>query len=174
MSLPGRTPQQFRRRSADGTLLSSAWVVLGILCGLGVLFLGIRNGHAIDVITGIGVIAVCALLSRPSRRAIARARASRRPPPDLDAPVVIYWRANDLRSARLRSRLKDVRDRAVWVSTWHSRDAEDRVRALNGGDEILPTVLIKGVPITDPLAEEVREAIEQHTPAGPDTGSVGR
>lgn len=148
-------------RGRSGGLFSWAWVILGVLCGALLAVLGFRNGHPADVAVGLGLVAVCVVLSRPFRQWIARRWAAARwVRPDTDAPVVIYWRADDLHSLKLRSALRDIRDRAVWVNLFWWGEAEDRVRAANGGEELLPFVVIDNEPHVDPVADLVRDALQ--------------
>ncbi|MFW6598479.1 hypothetical protein ACQBAU_07995 [Propionibacteriaceae bacterium Y2011] len=144
-----------------GGLLKYAWVVAGMACGVLLTYLGIRDGHPTDVLVGVVIIAVCVLLSPPVRQLIARRVVANRPRPDTDAPVVIYWRSDDLPSLKLRAALRDVRDRAVWINTWYHEWAEATVRQQHRGDEILPMVMVNGVPHTSPAPDVVRHAIEQ-------------
>lgn len=163
----GRSTTPFPRRR-NGRGFTWAWVVLGVLCGIGLVVLGIRDSHAIDVVVGLAVIAVCVLLSHPSRQAIARRLVSGRPRPDVAAaPVVVYWRADDLNSLRLRGALRDVRNRAVWINNFWDAEGERIVRQYNGGDEVLPMVMINGQPSIDPAPDVVRAAIEEYGAADP-------
>src|SRR5699024_12450144 len=67
---PSRRPPHVRGRSGGG--LSWAWVVLGVLCGIGLVVLGIRDGHPVDVVVGVVVMAMCFVLCRPSRQEFGR------------------------------------------------------------------------------------------------------
>lgn len=155
---PARSPYV---RGRGGGAFSWAWVVLGVLCGIGLVGLGIRDGHPIDAVVGLVIIALCVVLSRPSRQAIARRLVAGRPRPDVDsAPVVVYWRADDLHSLRLRSALRDVRDRVVWINNFWDAEGERVVRQYNDGNELLPMVMIDGQPNVDPAPDLVRAAID--------------
>jgi|GEM_PF-6491579 len=163
-----RSPYSTRGRS--GGVFSYAWVILGVVCGVLLVILGLRNQHAVDSLVGVGLIAVCVLLSRPVRQGIARKWAATRwEHPDTEAPVVIYWRADDLHSLRMRSALADVRDRAVWVNLFWWGDGETTVRRANDGDEPLPYVVIDKVPYVDPIPDLVRDALAD-LPARPRVG----
>jgi|SRR5699024_1748326 len=158
---PSRRPPHVRGRSGGG--LSWAWVVLGVLCGIGLVVLGIRDGHPVDVVVGVVVMALCIVLSRPSRQAIGRRLVAGRPRADVgSAPVVVYWRADDLRSVRLRGALRDVRDELVWVNNFWDAEGERLVRQYHDGHELLPMVMIDGQPFLDPAPDVVRAAVEEH------------
>jgi mycoredoxin len=47
----------------------------------------------------------------------------------------------------------------VWVDVWADADASAYVRSVNGGDEVVPTVVIGGVAHTNPPPGEVRAAV---------------
>jgi mycoredoxin len=73
--------------------------------------------------------------------------------------VVVYWRQGCPFCRRLQLVLgKKVRD-VVWVDVWADADASAYVRSVNGGDEVVPTVVIGGVPHTNPPPLEVRAAV---------------
>ena len=73
--------------------------------------------------------------------------------------VVVYWRKGCPFCKRLQLVLgKRVRD-VVWVDVWADPDASAYVRSVNGGDEVVPTVVIGGVPRTNPPPREVLGAL---------------
>lgn len=73
--------------------------------------------------------------------------------------VVVYWRKGCPFCRRLQlvlgKRVKDV----VWVDVWADPDASAWVRSVNDGDEVVPTVVIGGVPHTNPSPREVVAAL---------------
>lgn len=71
-------------------------------------------------------------------------------------PVVIYWRPGCLYCSALRRSLGRTGRAATWVNIWTDEDAAAYVRAVNGGNETVPTVLIDGVAHTNPPADQVR------------------
>ncbi len=74
--------------------------------------------------------------------------------------VVIYWREGCGYCLRLRIAVRRQRDRAVWVNIWDDPDAAAYVRTTNdGGFETVPTVVIDGVPQTNPSPKLVVEAL---------------
>lgn len=73
--------------------------------------------------------------------------------------VVIYWRPGCVFCARLRARLGSLRSRATWVNIWQDPEAAAFVASVNDGNEVVPTVLIDGVPVTNPEPDRVREAL---------------
>ena len=77
-----------------------------------------------------------------------------------DRRVVIYWRPGCGYCARLRSTLGQAADRATWVNIWQDEDAAAFVRSVNDGNEVVPTVVIDGVALTNPPPAVVKERIE--------------
>ncbi|MCW2735848.1 glutaredoxin domain-containing protein [Nocardioides sp.] len=73
--------------------------------------------------------------------------------------VVVYWRKGCPFCQRLRLVLgKKVRD-VVWVDVWADPEASAYVRSVNGGDEVVPTVVMGGVPHTNPSPRTVAGAL---------------
>lgn len=77
-----------------------------------------------------------------------------------DRPVVVYWRPGCSFCMRLRSSLGDLADQALWVNIWEDEDAATYVRSVNDGNEVVPTVVIDGIAITNPPPAVVKERIE--------------
>ena len=91
-----------------------------------------------------------------------------RPPhtPQVDAVeglgdgVTIYWRDGCPFCIRLRRAVRRNADRATWVDIWSDPDAAAFVRTTNeGGDEVVPTVVIDGVAHTNPQPRVVVDAL---------------
>ncbi len=73
--------------------------------------------------------------------------------------VVVYWRKGCPFCKRLQLVLgRRVRD-VVWVDVWADDEASAFVRSVNGGDEVVPTVVIAGEPHTNPPPREVLAAL---------------
>jgi mycoredoxin len=73
--------------------------------------------------------------------------------------VVVYWRKGCPFCKRLQLMLgKRVTD-VVWVDVWADPDASAYVRSVNGGDEVVPTVVMGGAPHTNPPPREVLAAL---------------
>ena len=69
----------------------------------------------------------------------------------LDDGVTIYWRDGCPFCLRLRWAVRRHAGEATWVDVWADPDASAFVRTTNpGGHEIVPTVVIDGVPRTNP------------------------
>lgn len=79
--------------------------------------------------------------------------------PDRDHAVTVYYRPGCLYCLRLRAALGARAGRARWVDIWADPEAAAYVRSVNGGDETVPTVVVDGVPRTNPAPALVRGAL---------------
>ena len=73
--------------------------------------------------------------------------------------VVVYWRAGCPFCVRLRRAVRREADRAAWVDIWRDPEGAAYVRSVNHGNETVPTVVIDGVPHTNPPPRMVRDAL---------------
>ncbi|WP_460504419.1 glutaredoxin domain-containing protein [Catellatospora paridis] len=81
-------------------------------------------------------------------RSLAAAEAQRRSA--VDGRPIIYWRPGCQFCLRLRIRLGPAGRRAHWVDIWRDPDGAAAVRAITGGDETVPTVVVAGQPHVNP------------------------
>ena len=51
------------------------------------------------------------------------------------------------------------RDKAAWVNIWEDDEGRAFVASVNGGNETVPTVVIDGVPHTNPDPSVVKAAL---------------
>ncbi|MBM6402789.1 NrdH-redoxin [Phycicoccus sp. CSK15P-2] len=79
--------------------------------------------------------------------------------PEAERRVVVYWRPGCMYCERLRRRLGRAGRDAVWVDIWQDDDAAAFVRSVNEGNETVPTVVLDGVPHTNPDPSSVRLAL---------------
>ncbi|GAA5168740.1 glutaredoxin domain-containing protein [Ornithinimicrobium tianjinense] len=79
--------------------------------------------------------------------------------PESERPVVVYWRPGCGYCQRLRHVLGEDAGRATWVNIWQDEEAAAFVRSANDGNETVPTVVIDGIPHTNPDAETVRAGL---------------
>lgn len=64
--------------------------------------------------------------------------------------VVIYWRPGCGFCSRLRSTLGGDAEKATWINIWEDKAAAAIVREANNGDEVVPTVMLDGIAVTNP------------------------
>ncbi|MBS42002.1 MAG: hypothetical protein CMH83_02250 [Nocardioides sp.] len=69
---------------------------------------------------------------------------------------LVYWRPGCSYCFRLRISLGLRAGEAVWVDVTTDTDASARVRAANGGDETVPTVVVGDETVTNPAPAWVR------------------
>ncbi|RCS74726.1 hypothetical protein CIK68_06665 [Brachybacterium alimentarium] len=76
---------------------------------------------------------------------------------------MVLWKPGCFYCERLMLQIgKDAR--VTWVNVWRDDAAQTRVRALNGGDELTPTVLIGEEALRNPSARELRNRLGSAEP----------
>lgn len=75
--------------------------------------------------------------------------------------VAIYWRPGCPFTARLRLAVRSQRDRARWVNIWEDDAGRAFVASVNDGNETVPTVIIDGIPHTNPDPSVVKAALSR-------------
>ncbi|MGB7449112.1 MAG: glutaredoxin domain-containing protein [Ornithinimicrobium sp.] len=75
------------------------------------------------------------------------------------SPVTIYWRPGCGFCARLRTSLGPDAEKATWVNIWDDQEAAAYVREANEGSETVPTVVLDGVPVTNPDPQVVKDRL---------------
>lgn len=73
--------------------------------------------------------------------------------------VAIYWRPGCPFCLTLTQSVRRYADRAAWVDIWSDPEGAAYVRSVNQGNETVPTVVIAGVPHTNPSPGLVRAAL---------------
>jgi len=76
-----------------------------------------------------------------------------------DGRPVVYWRPGCAYCLRLRTRLGRSARRAHWVDIWRDPEGAAAVRAVNDGNETVPTVVVAGQSHTNPDPGWVREQL---------------
>ena len=74
-----------------------------------------------------------------------------------DGRPVVYWRPGCPYCMRLRVRLGRAARQAHWVNIWRDPAGAAAVRAVNDGNETVPTVVVAGQSHTNPDTEWVRD-----------------
>ncbi|MEO5608230.1 MAG: glutaredoxin domain-containing protein [Ornithinibacter sp.] len=73
--------------------------------------------------------------------------------------ITVYWRAGCPFCSRLRFAVRKDRGSIRWVNIWQDDDARAFVASVNNGNETVPTVVINGVPHTNPDPSVVKRAL---------------
>ncbi|SFF51862.1 Glutaredoxin [Actinacidiphila alni] len=108
------------------------------------------------------VLVACALLAAVYSpmvfpRSVGVAEARRRSA--ADGRPVVFWRPGCAYCLRLRIRLGPRAGRLHWVNIWRDAEAAAAVRAVNDGNETVPTVVVAGTAHTNPDPAWVRERV---------------
>jgi len=90
-------------------------------------------------------------------RSISAAEARRRSA--ADGRPIVFWRPGCAYCLRLRFRLRRHARRLHWVNIWRDPEAAAAVRAVNDGNETVPTVVVAGRPRTNPDPAWVRQQL---------------
>ncbi|MDN5900268.1 MAG: hypothetical protein L0H74_09390 [Brachybacterium sp.] len=121
-----------------------------------------RRGLIVGV-AGALVLAAVAVWSAHRGKHTAWARAEARITPD---HAVVLWKPGCLYCERLLLQLRKD-PRVSWVNVWRDEDANAQVRAVNGGDELTPTVLLGTQVLRNPSAAELRDLLDGSGSAHP-------
>ncbi|MBO1335685.1 glutaredoxin domain-containing protein [Streptomyces sp. VRA16 Mangrove soil] len=138
--------------------MTRAWTLptLLVLCGAIVAAGLTLQGHGALAGGELLVFAVLAAAHSPLvfPRSISASDAERRSA--ADGRPIVYWRPGCTYCLRLRFRLGRHARRAHWVDIWRDPAAAAAVRAVNHGDETVPTVVLAGRARTNPDPAWVR------------------
>ncbi|WP_377274482.1 glutaredoxin domain-containing protein [Peterkaempfera sp. SMS 1(5)a] len=138
-----------------------AWTlaILFLLCGsvvaTGLIFSrGLAAAVAL-LLVFVLLAVVHSLLVFP--RSIGASEAERRSA--VDGRPVVFWRSGCKYCLRLRFRLGRSARELHWVDIWSDPAGAAAVRAVNDGNETVPTVVVAGRPYVNPSPEWVREQL---------------
>ncbi|WP_433826289.1 glutaredoxin domain-containing protein [Actinoplanes sp. CA-015351] len=120
--------------------------ILATICGVLVAAVKIGDGSPggaaflLLLFLGLALAVSPGVFPRPERAADAV----------LDGRPVVYWRPGCPFCLRLRARLGPDAGRLHWVDIWQDPEGAAAVRAITGGDETVPTVVIAGEGFVNP------------------------
>jgi mycoredoxin len=129
--------------------------ILSALCGVLVAASKLGDGSTWAAVVllllflGLAVAVSPTVFPRPERAADAVR----------DGRPVVYWRPGCPFCVRLRARLGPDAARLHWVDIWQDPDGAAAVRAITGGDETVPTVVIAGEGFVNPDPSWLRDRI---------------
>ncbi|MET7475897.1 glutaredoxin domain-containing protein [Streptomyces sp. NPDC005648] len=143
--------------------MTRVWLpsILFLLCGTGLAVALLLDG---DVGTASVILLLFMLLAAVNSplvfpRSIDAAEARRRSA--ADGRPIVFWRPGCPYCLRLRMRLGRRARRAHWVDIWRDPEGAAAVRAVNDGDETVPTVVVAGRPHVNPDPAWVRERLSR-------------
>ncbi|MGC4948747.1 glutaredoxin domain-containing protein [Streptomyces sp. DT224] len=141
--------------------MTRAWLlpILFLASGAAIAAALIAGGSAGE---GVSLLVGFALLSGLNSplvfpRSLSAAEARRRSA--ADGRPIVFWRPGCAYCLRLRFRLRRHARRLHWVDIWRDPEAAAAVRAVNDGNETVPTVFVAGRPHTNPDPAWVREQL---------------
>ncbi|MEV6301589.1 glutaredoxin domain-containing protein [Actinoplanes sp. NPDC051861] len=129
--------------------------LLTVLCGA--LIAAVKIGDdspgaaALLMLIFLGLAFVVSPQLFPRSETAAEAQSDGRP--------VVYWRPGCPFCIRLRARLGPEAGRLHWVDIWDDPEGAAAVRAITGGDETVPTVVLGGQGYVNPDPAWVREQV---------------
>ncbi|MFI0236001.1 glutaredoxin domain-containing protein [Streptomyces sp. NPDC016845] len=130
-------------------------VLCGALAATGPALRGDTGTAVAYVLVFLVLAGVCSPLIFP--RSVGSAEARRRGA--ADGRPVVYWRPGCAYCMRLRLRLGRRARRLHWVNIWRDPAGAAAVRAVNDGNETVPTVFVADRPHTNPDPRWVREQL---------------
>jgi len=141
--------------------MSRRWRISGLFAFLAVAVAGMelwRQEPTVALVEFVvfGVLAVLMsplLFPPPVPAAEAQRRSAR------DGRPVIYWRPGCPYCMRLRTALGPDAGSAHWVDIWADPSGAAAVRAITGGDETVPTMVVAGDGFVNPSPALVREKV---------------
>lgn len=135
---------------------SAAFVAAGLVVAGASLSLFLTEPAVLALVVALA----CAWLVSPMRRHRTSSHWEAQQRHVRDGAVIIYWRPGCWPCLRMRLWLLGRARRASWVDVWADPAASAFVRDVNGGAEIVPTVILPdGSPMTNPRPELVRAAV---------------
>jgi len=94
---------------------------------------------------------------------------------DAQPAVTVFWRPGCPYCASLRRGLRRANVEIEEVNIWERPEAAATVRAIAGGNETVPTVVVGTIPLVNPSAQEVLAVLNGTDPSVPrHSRSLGR
>ncbi|MEU9825311.1 glutaredoxin domain-containing protein [Micromonospora chersina] len=135
-----------------------SWWMAGLMLVVGVLAALRAATPVVGAVELLVFVALAVLFSplafpRSLPAAKARERSAR------DGRPVVYWRPGCRYCLRLRLHLGRRAGRAYWVNIWRDPDGAAAVRAVTGGDETVPTVVLRDEAVVNPEPAWLRDRL---------------
>lgn len=144
--------------------MRNRWLWLLLVAGLFWVVWRFFSDGRVALAVGYGVLAVgIAWWTSPlrGRNGITHQEVQAMSDTDARKDVVIYWRPGCGYCARLKSTLGDAGKDATWINIWQDEEAAAFVWSVNEGNEVVPTVVMDGIPVTNPRPQIVLERIQR-------------
>ncbi|WNO70540.1 glutaredoxin domain-containing protein [Streptomyces sp. AM8-1-1] len=142
--------------------MTRAWIspLLFVLCG-SVVATGLLLGGS--PVTAVALLLLFVLLAATNSplifpRSIGALEAQRRS--TVDGRPTVFWRPGCPYCLRMRIRLGRRARQVHWVDIWRDPAGAAAVRAVNDGNETVPTVFVAGRPHVNPDPAWVRDQLD--------------
>ncbi len=135
--------------------MAGAFLSVGLLTSVSQFLSGRVLLGVFELVAFTAVGAVLSPLAFP--RTTTAAEASRLAA--ADGRPIIYWRPGCSYCLRLRRKLGRRGRTAYWVNIWSDPEGAAAVRAITGGDETVPTVVVGNEQRVNPDPRWVREQL---------------
>ncbi len=133
--------------------------VLVVLAGVFVVAARLAAGSVWDALGWLVAFAALALVLSPAVFPRPEWAAEARAASEVDGRPLVFWRPGCQFCLRLRFSLGRHARRAHWVDIWRDPEGAAQVRAITGGDETVPTVVVAGEARVNPDPAWVREML---------------
>ncbi|MEU1180797.1 glutaredoxin domain-containing protein [Streptomyces sp. NPDC005820] len=143
--------------------MTRVWLppIMFLLCGTGFAVGSFLEGTPVTAVVLLLAFVQLAGVNSPLvlPRSIGAVEARRRSA--VDGRPVVHWRPGCAYCLRLRMRLGSRARRAHWVDIWRDPEGAAAVRAVNDGNETVPTVVVAGRSHVNPDPAWVREQLSR-------------
>ncbi|MEU8167131.1 glutaredoxin domain-containing protein [Micromonospora sp. NPDC049004] len=137
------------------------WVLAILMAAFGVVVLVSQLADGLPVVGAVEflIFLALALVLSPWAfpRSVGAAEAQRASA--ADGLPIVYWRPGCRYCLQLRFSLGRLARRAHWVDIWHDPAGAAAVRAITGGNETVPTVVLGGQAVVNPDRAWLRERL---------------
>ncbi|WP_234581135.1 glutaredoxin domain-containing protein [Micromonospora sp. MH99] len=137
------------------------WVLAILMAVFGVVVLVSQLADGLPVVGAVEflIFLALALVLSPWAfpRSVGAAEAQRASA--ADGLPIMYWRPGCRYCLQLRFSLGRLARRAHWVDIWHDPAGAAAVRAITGGNETVPTVVLGGQAVVNPDRAWLRERL---------------
>ncbi|MEU7841516.1 glutaredoxin domain-containing protein [Micromonospora sp. NPDC049114] len=137
------------------------WVLAILMAVFGVVVLVSQLADGLPVVGAVEflIFLALALVLSPWAfpRSVGAAEAQRASA--ADGLPIVYWRPGCRYCLQLRFSLGRLARRAHWVDIWHDPAGAAAVRAITGGNETVPTVVLGGQAVVNPDRAWLRERL---------------
>ena len=144
--------------------MGNRWLWLVLVAALGWVVWRFLSDGQVALAVGYGVLAAgIAWWTSPlrGRKTVTHQEVLAMADTDPRKDVVIYWRPGCGYCSRLRATLGDAGKGASWVNIWQDEEGAAFVRSVNEGNEVVPTVVMDDIPVTNPRPQVVLERLQR-------------